>query len=222
MPALTFKSSGTFPSKEKAEEKQPTIGSFRDNVDIRSLLPPDLYSAIFDPIPDNLELDDLITIRKNEGKHYLNNAAFGRAYDEVLKLNSRLREFAETQPDIFYDQACLPLIKHTYRVLEDFLLTDQMVLVPNCTFGLKAVLDHLVKDRQHGVIAQLAPIYGATQKLLECYKEAGKIDKVVRISPGRGHSALLEEDPTIILEALEDTWALQEFSVLFCDDDHLF
>ena len=83
MPALTIPGSETYPTKEKGEEKQPTIGSFRDNVDIRSLLPPDLYSAIFDPIPDNLDLNDLISIKKNQGKHYLNNAAFGRAYDEV-------------------------------------------------------------------------------------------------------------------------------------------
>jgi 5-histidylcysteine sulfoxide synthase len=221
MPALTISDSGSFPSKEfpelKNEVRKTMIGSFRDNVDVKSLLPPDLYSAIFDPIPDDWSLNSLITIKKNQGKHYLNNAAFGRAYDEVLKLNSRLREFSESHPDIFYDQACMPLIKYTYKVLEEFFQTDLMVLVPNCTFGLKSVMDHLVKDRKHRVIAQLAPIYGATQKLLECYQATGSIDKVVKISPGRGHSALLEEDPTVILEALEDAWALQEFSVLFCD-----
>ena len=86
MPALTIPHSGAFPNKEielKKEERRPTIGSFRDNVDIKSLLPSDLYSAIFDPIPDDWKLSDLITIKKNQGKHYLNNAAFGRAYDEV-------------------------------------------------------------------------------------------------------------------------------------------
>ena len=86
MPALTISSPGTFPVQEidsKEEERKPTIGSFRDNVDIKSLLPSDLYSSIFDPIPDNWNLTDLITIKKNEGRHYLNNAAFGRAYDEV-------------------------------------------------------------------------------------------------------------------------------------------
>ena len=51
----------------------------------------------------------------------------------MLKLNSRLREFSETHPDIFYDQACLPLINYTYQVLEEFFQTDQLVLVPNCT-----------------------------------------------------------------------------------------
>ena len=86
MPALTIPPSGTFPVKEiksKEEDRRPTIGSFRDNVDIKSLLPSDLYSSIFDPIPDNWNLADLITIKSNQGRHYLNNAAFGRAYDEV-------------------------------------------------------------------------------------------------------------------------------------------
>ena len=51
-------------------------------------------------------------------KHFLNNAAFGRAYDSVLELSFKLRRFAETSPDIFYDQACLPLVDYTYSVLQ--------------------------------------------------------------------------------------------------------
>ena len=86
MPALTIPPSGSFPVKEiepKEGDRRPTIGSFRDNVDIKSLLPSDLYSLIFDPIPKNWNLSDLISIKTNQGRHYLNNAAFGRAYDEV-------------------------------------------------------------------------------------------------------------------------------------------
>ena len=58
----------------------------------------------------------LITIPESNGKHLLNNAAFGRAYKDVLSLSSKLRHFAETNPDTFYDQACLPLVDHTYEV----------------------------------------------------------------------------------------------------------
>ena len=44
------------------------------------------------------------------------------------------------------------------------------------------------------------------------------MSRVVRISPGQGQGrALLEEEPQVILEALEDAHALQEFTVLFCD-----
>ena len=42
--------------------------------------------------------------------------------------------------------------------------------------------------------------------------------RVVTISPGQGHGrALFEEDPQVIRESLEDAYALQEFSVLLCD-----
>ena len=226
MPALTLnngpigKPIGTplpYGEGKKENVKRGNIGSFRSNKDLKSLLPADIYSALFEPVPDDLDIRSLITLPRNQGKHHLNNAAFGRAYDEVLALSGKLRHFAETDPDTFYDQACLPLIDHTYSVLEQFFCTEQLVLVPNCSFGLRAVVERLVRARRHRVMAQLAPLYGATQKLLEFYRTQGQVDKVLKISPGRGDSALLEEDPGIIVEALEDAYAMQEFSVLFCD-----
>ena len=48
-------------------------------------------------------------------------------------------------------------------------------------------------------------------------RDVGAVDKVLKVSPGRGHSELLEEDAHVIVEALEDAFAMQEFSVLFCD-----
>ena len=74
-----------------------------------------------------------------------------------------------------------------------------------------------VRERGHRVLAQLTPLYGATQKLMEHYRQAGEVDRVVKVSPGRGANAQAEEDPAVILEALEDAFALQEFSVLVCD-----
>jgi hypothetical protein len=119
---------------------------------------------------------------------------------------------------VFYDQACLPLINNTYKVLEDFLGTKQIVLVPNCTFGIRSVVEHLTHEKGHRTMAILRPLYGATQKLLEAYRTSGSLDRVVSISPGQGQDqALLEEDPNVIREALEDAHAMQDFSVLFCD-----
>ena len=44
------------------------------------------------------------------------------------------------------------------------------------------------------------------------------MSRVVTISPGQGQGrALFEEDPQVIRESLEDAYALQEFSVLLCD-----
>jgi len=222
MPALTIPSqpSVAFTPLQKApyrKNSRQKFGSFRSNGDIKSLIPKDLYSAIFDEIPDNLDVKSLITVDGGDERHYLNNAAFGRAYDDVLDLSFKLKRFAETNPDIFYDQTCLPLINYTYDILEDFFGTEKLVLVPNCTFGLKTVIEHLVREKRHKVLAQLTPVYGATQKLMDFYKSTGDVEKVVKISPGRGHNALLEEDPSVIVEALEDAYALQEFTVLFCD-----
>eukprot|EP00090_Calanus_glacialis_P047225 TRINITY_DN9685_c0_g1_i1.p1 TRINITY_DN9685_c0_g1~~TRINITY_DN9685_c0_g1_i1.p1 ORF type:complete len:1465 (-),score=349.19 TRINITY_DN9685_c0_g1_i1:88-4482(-) len=222
MPALTLprQPSLAFPPIQKVpfrKESRQKLGSFRNCEDIKSLIPRDLYSAIFDDVPDDLDVNNLIAVDEGHDKHYLNNAAFGRAYEDVLDLSFKLKRFAETHPDIFYDQACLPLINHTYEVLEDFFATENVVLVPNCTFGLKSVIEHLVREKGHKNLAQLTPVYGATQKLMDYYRSTGDIDKVLKITPGRGHNALLEEDPAVIVEALEDAYALQEFTVLFCD-----
>ena len=147
------------------KSKIVSIGSFRSSFNLRTILPDDIYSSLFDPVPDNLDIKKLITVPDNKRRHFLNNAAFGRAYDDVRNLGDRLRQFAESNPDTFYDQACLPLINHTYEVLEDFFKTDKIVMTPNCTFGMRAVLERIIADG-HKVVAQLSPIYGATQKLL--------------------------------------------------------
>ena len=87
MPALTLNNVSIgvpFIEEKKINEmKKATIGSFRNNIDIKTLLPPNLYSSIFDPVPDNLDIKNLITVPNNQVKHFLNNAAFGRAFDDV-------------------------------------------------------------------------------------------------------------------------------------------
>ena len=152
LPALTINNSQLgIPLKEDFHKKlkSNTIGSFRSNGDLKTLLPEDIFDSLFDPIPDNLDVRKLITIPNRNEKHYLNNAAFGRAYDDVLNLSSKLRLFAETNPDTFYDQACLHLIDNTYDVLEDFFDTDKIVLVPNCSFGLRSIMERLVREKHH-------------------------------------------------------------------------
>jgi len=207
------------------KKRTKTIGSFRNAPNLKEILPDKLYEAIFAEIADDLDVEKLITVNPDASKsqHYLNHAAFGRAYDEVSKLGHMLQEFSENNPDVFYDQACHPLVEHTYQVLEDFFETENLLLVPNCTFGMKSVMDHLVIEEKHESIALLNPIYGATKKLLEYYSCRGDVRRLVKISPTRGklkarsQAALFEEDPAVIVEALEDAYAMQEFSVLVCD-----
>jgi hypothetical protein len=77
----------------------------------------------------------------------LNHAAFGRPYDQVLQLSLALRAESEIRADVFYDQVLHSLINgYTYPALTDFFGTENVVLVPNCTFGMKAVVEKLRKD----------------------------------------------------------------------------
>ena len=185
MPALTLTRtiSPALPTQRRARLSSGTrpdvksFGSFRNISDVKSVLPDGLYKAIHEEIPDDLEIDKLVTVDNKERKQYLNHAAFGRPYDSVLDLSMKLRRFAESNSDVFYDQACLPLINNTYKVLEDFLGTKQIVLVPNCTLGIRAVLQHLTKEKGHRAVALLQPLYGSTQKLVESYRAIGDIDR---------------------------------------------
>jgi ABC-type phosphate/phosphonate transport system substrate-binding protein len=81
------------------------IGSFRLGVDMKKLLPSKLYSDIFDDA--DITSNDASTIRVDRGETsaaFLNNGAFGRAYDRVQSVAIQLRQFAESNPDVFYDQ----------------------------------------------------------------------------------------------------------------------
>ena len=65
------------------------IGSFRNDVTddtnhLKKILPGEIFSALFDEIPDDVEVEKLISV--DESKAYLNNAAFGNSYDAVREL----------------------------------------------------------------------------------------------------------------------------------------
>ena len=84
---------------------QTQIGSFRSGVDLKRHLPAKLFRDIFDE-SDNLSSDVAnISVDRGENKvAFLNNGAFGRAYDKVQSIAMQLRQFAESNPDVFYDQ----------------------------------------------------------------------------------------------------------------------
>eukprot|EP00111_Clytia_hemisphaerica_P016719 TCONS_00049577-protein len=191
-----------------------TVGSFRNDVDVQKHLPRELYNAIFGDIPNNLDAQRLITVPQN--KTLLNNGAFGHAYDDVRKLSRMLRDFSEDESEIFFDQVCLPLVNHSYAVVEEFMETPNVLLVPNCTMGMKCIAEHLVRQQGHKSIASLFPLYGATAKLLEYYDSEELLSTLTRISPGE--NPLLEENPEIIVNSLEDAYNLQPYTVLFCDE----
>ena len=105
----------------------------------------EIFESLFmDNNEDDLDIADLITTRdRNSPVAYLNHGAFGRAYDASMKLSIQLRLFAEENPDLFYDQLLMPLLKNSYSVLEDFFGFESKndgsncLLVPNCTMGMR-------------------------------------------------------------------------------------
>ncbi len=59
---------------------------------------------------DDVTSNDASTISVDRGATsaaFLNNGAFGRAYDRVRNLSTELRKFAEENPDVFYDQVTI-------------------------------------------------------------------------------------------------------------------
>jgi len=191
-----------------------SIGSFRSDTDVQNHLPRELYNAIFDDIPNNLDARELITVK---GKSVLfNNGAFGHAYDEVRRLSRSLRDFSEDEPEVFYDQVCLPLVNYSYAVLEEFMETRNVLMVPNCTMGMKCVAELLIRQQKHKDVACLLPLYGATAKLLQYYDSEEMLSTLTQISSGE--NPLLEENPDVIVSSLEEAYRMQPFTVLFCDE----
>ena len=134
------------------------IGSFRSADNLKAVLPQDIYEIIF----ESEKLDNSINFSNYKANRaYLNNAAFGKSYNECFNLSKKLHDFSENDPDVYYDQALLPLVQHTYRVANEFFQTKNMVLTPNCTISLKAIRDTLVENN-HFKFAYLSPLYGAT------------------------------------------------------------
>ena len=66
----------------------------------------------------------------------------------------------------------------------EFFETSNIVLVPNCSIGMKSILETLVKHNRSMTVAYLSPVYGATQKLLQCFKNEGLLEDVLAIAPG--------------------------------------
>jgi len=54
----------------------------------------------------------------------------------------------------------IPLLKNSLNEAEKFFGTQNVVLIPNSSAGLKSILDTLKKENEN--FAYLSPLYGAT------------------------------------------------------------
>ena len=203
----------------------------------------EIYDNLFmyDHFNTNSKTDISSLITNARGLEYpvafLNHAAFGKAYDSCTRLSIQLRRFADQHPDLFYDQLLMPLLKHSYNVCADFFeLNDSKncVLVPNCTIGMKAIMDKLLLKKASTVyhgnkmqqlgdndivhVGYLSPIYGATKNLLKSY--ALDIPSRIKLTEIEPENALFQEDPSLILKALDKatTESGSNVSILLCDE----
>ena len=88
-------------------------------------------------------------------------------------LAESLRRFADEDPDTFYDEALMPLVRRSLTHTAEFFAAEsekKIYFMPNCTAAMKSVLESLiVSPNNYRSFAYLAPIYGATTKLLKEY-----------------------------------------------------
>ncbi|CAD7946966.1 unnamed protein product [Amoebophrya sp. A120] len=185
----------------------------------------------------------------------LNVAAFGRPYAKCEAFARELLQFANKQPDVFYDQALMPLLKQSYAIAERFFCCEEdfdglhtiagLGFVPNCSHGMKLVVDSLLLDHEMSgtssapplKIAVLDPIYPATKSLLHYYetgcaaaggggqkKNAKKVELVeipleTTVNASNDPNvALFCEDVATFLASLQRTFNDTHFQVLIADE----
>ena len=89
-------------------------------------------------------------------------------------------------------QVCLDLVRHSVEVASGFFESQNLVLVPNCSIGMKSILERLVKKNKGLTVAYLSPVYGATQKLLKVFQKEGALKEVIAITPGSNISISIQ------------------------------
>lgn len=171
------------------------IGSFRDKDAILAVLPDDLALLRSGDI-------DWMNYCLDSSVSHLNHGAFGGMPSDIFNLELSLRRRAQSNPSTFYDTLCIPLIRESLMEAELF-FNGTVILQPNCTSALKNILSIF----EEYSAACLAPIYGATRKLL-AHKYRGFSD----INPG-----MFCESASEIIEVLEASYFQRPFNVLFAD-----
>jgi len=185
-----------------AEAPPLSIGAFRDAGKILAL-PHELASL-------RTAECDLTDFRLEPGAH-LNHGAFGSAMGCIVDLDRSLRKLVDSNPNRFYDEFCLPLLRETVA-FASHMLKGRCLLMPNCSIALKGVMEGLGFDAtasQPKSVAFLPPIYGATRKLLNHL-----CPNLTEISVDR---ALWCEDANVIVAALDAAYAKKAFGFLVAD-----
>merc|ERR1719193_1907886 len=121
------------------------IGSFRDvgEPSLKKLLPATLYDSLF----LNQTSDENLGSKSVSREAHLNYAAFGMGQEDCVALALSLKKFSEEHPEVWYDQLLMPLLRRSYEKTAEFFGIEDasrgICLVPNCTLGMKSVLQKL-------------------------------------------------------------------------------
>lgn len=156
------------------------FGSFHsDDVEvlIRQALPAPPLPFGFSPTLDHKHLQ-AIEFGGNRSKAlfslskdwvFLNHGAFGAALNDGMRLANAWRNFAEEQPLRFYDRVLFPHLVHSHKSLAKFINcpAQDLVLVPNATYGLNAVFNSLDLRRGDRVLV-FDTAYGSVKTMLSC------------------------------------------------------
>lgn len=189
----------------------PVLGSFRDALDFKDLLPDDVKRLLFND--DVIEDINQLSFDLNPSFAHLNHGSFGAAFRICTELSTSLRTIAEEDPAVFYDKLICPLLRYSLSVISRVLKSSNVVLIPNLTIGLKNLLECLLQNSQKQNIAVLEPIYGATRKLLkEFLPKRYKDVSITTVSPG-----MFEEDPNVFIECLNTSFNESPFDYLVAD-----
>eukprot|EP01062_Namystynia_karyoxenos_P015652 TRINITY_DN1568_c0_g1_i1.p1 TRINITY_DN1568_c0_g1~~TRINITY_DN1568_c0_g1_i1.p1 ORF type:complete len:1371 (+),score=475.37 TRINITY_DN1568_c0_g1_i1:150-4262(+) len=196
-----------------------TIGSFRDaggndDHELQGLLPKRLrYMLSEESVPASADWRPSFPFEPT--RHYLNHGAFGAPFKEISELADAIRSYQEKDPGLYFDRVCLPLVRRSYAKAREVFQSDCIALVPNCTMGMRGVMEALLeRTKGSAAVAYLPPLYGASQKLVQWLGEQRRLSAASEVPL---NEALFEEDGEAVAAALSRHHAASPFSVLIAD-----
>lgn len=201
------------------------IGSFRNSITLTDedwkllFAGTNLHSKIFDSSNLSPKLCDPGLLYTALPTSELNAGAFGRSYKICNELQKDLKDFAEQQPDVFYDQVLLNLMEWSKQIVDEFFCCGgqedassplsgplaELVFLPNASIGMKCVLETLIRKGGHREIGALAPLYGATRNCLDflmndsdCGNSEARHARVIDIGVDHPEMAFEESEHAIL------------------------
>lgn len=140
---------------------------------------------------------------------YLNHGAFGGATKFASQVAAAWREFGDRQPLLFNDRLLFPYLVQSIKALAAFANVQdaqELVLLPNATSGLHAVLHSVIKnateddDARDPIVFCFSTRYGAVRKMLQAVAD----------ETGSRSQLRIHEEPLSLEESYDDQAVLRK------------